>query len=98
LWFDLVNCQFALHYAFDSEQRVLSYTHLCLALTRRVCVVSQHSLNVSPSLSLSPLHGRMLQNVSDRLKDGGWFIGTIPNANWIVYTPPARVVVLGGGS
>lgn len=50
LWFDLVNCQFALHYAFDSEQRVLS----------------------------------MLQNVSDRLKDGGWFIGTIPNANWIV--------------
>jgi hypothetical protein len=27
----------------------------------------------------------MLQNVSDRLKDGGWFIGTIPNANWIVY-------------
>jgi mRNA (guanine-N7-)-methyltransferase len=26
----------------------------------------------------------LLRNVSDRLKEGGWFIGTIPNANWIV--------------
>lgn len=50
LWFDLVNCQFALHYAFSSEARVLT----------------------------------LLRNASDRLKNGGWFIGTVPNANWIV--------------
>lgn len=27
---------------------------------------------------------QMLSNVTSNLRQGGWFIGTIPNANWIV--------------
>ncbi len=50
LEFDLVSCQFALHYSFSSETKVRG----------------------------------MLANVSGRLKPGGVFLGTIPNANVIV--------------
>jgi len=50
LLFDLVNCQFALHYSFESEEYARG----------------------------------LLRNVSDRLKPGGHFIGTIPNANYLV--------------
>ncbi|KCV73349.1 hypothetical protein H696_00888 [Fonticula alba] len=49
-YFDLVNCQFALHYAWESETKAR----------------------------------QMLKNVSQRLKPGGYFVGTIPNADWIV--------------
>lgn len=49
-WFDLVNCQFALHYSFEDEERAKG----------------------------------LLRNVSHRLKPGGWFIGTIPSAGWIM--------------
>jgi len=48
--FDLVSCQFAVHYAFESEQRVR----------------------------------QMLHNVTCRLKPGGFFIGTTPDANVLV--------------
>lgn len=77
LWFDLVNCQFALHYAFDSEQRALTYV--------------SSSGDCDRSFGLSA-YSRLLRNVSDKLKPGGWFIGSIPNANWIVYLPtlPSR--------
>eukprot|EP00123_Amoebidium_parasiticum_P009788 comp19706_c0_seq1/m.23448 comp19706_c0_seq1/g.23448 ORF comp19706_c0_seq1/g.23448 comp19706_c0_seq1/m.23448 type:complete len:315 (-) comp19706_c0_seq1:11-955(-) len=44
--FDVVSCQFSLHYAFESEQRAR----------------------------------RMLQNITDLLKPGGYFIGTTPDA------------------
>ena len=48
--FDIVSCQFALHYSFESYDQ----------------------LKV------------MLQNVSDNLKVGGYFVGTIPNSNEIM--------------
>lgn len=48
--FDVVSCQFAVHYAFESEAR-----------TRQ-----------------------MLLNVTERLKPGGFFIGTTPDANVLV--------------
>lgn len=48
--FDLVSCQFALHYAFESEERLRA----------------------------------VLQNVSDNLRPGGAFIGTIPDASMIL--------------
>lgn len=48
--FDVVSCQFAMHYAFESEERV---RHL-------------------------------LKNVTDRLKPGGFFIGTTTDANVLV--------------
>lgn len=48
--FDLVSCQFAIHYAFDSETRVR----------------------------------QLLQNVTERLRPGGFFIGTTPDANVLV--------------
>jgi mRNA (guanine-N7-)-methyltransferase len=48
--FDIVSCQFAMHYAFESEER-----------TRQ-----------------------MLLNVTERLKPGGFFIGTTPDANVVV--------------
>ncbi len=48
--FDVVSCQFAMHYAFESEGRV---RHL-------------------------------LKNVTDRLKPGGFFIGTTTDANVLV--------------
>jgi mRNA (guanine-N7-)-methyltransferase len=47
--FDVVSCQFALHYAFGSEERVR------LAM----------------------------QNVADRLNPGGFFCGTVPNAEML---------------
>ncbi|KAJ3295192.1 mRNA cap guanine-N7 methyltransferase [Borealophlyctis nickersoniae] len=48
--FDLVSCQFALHYSFESEKKA-----------------------------------RMaLQNITQHLKPGGHFLGTIPNAYWLV--------------
>lgn len=48
--FDLVSCQFAFHYSFETEAKA-----------------------------------RMaLENVTKHLRPGGHFIGTIPNANWIV--------------
>ncbi|KAI8909430.1 guanine-N(7)-methyltransferase domain-containing protein [Powellomyces hirtus] len=48
--FDLVSCQFALHYSFETEERA-----------------------------------RMgLTNITKNMKPGGVFIGTIPDANWIV--------------
>lgn len=50
LEYDLVSCQFAFHYMFDSEDNVR----------------------------------RFLYNVSEKLKSGGVFIGTIPDANVIV--------------
>eukprot|EP01103_Thecamoeba_quadrilineata_P013752 TRINITY_DN3910_c0_g1_i1.p1 TRINITY_DN3910_c0_g1~~TRINITY_DN3910_c0_g1_i1.p1 ORF type:complete len:218 (+),score=21.23 TRINITY_DN3910_c0_g1_i1:155-808(+) len=50
IFFDLVNCQFALHYSFESEEYARG----------------------------------LLRNVTDRLKPGGYFIGTIPNANFLV--------------
>lgn len=50
VFFDVVSCQFAIHYAFESEQR-----------------------------------GRqLLRNVTDRLKPGGFFIGTTVDANVLV--------------
>jgi mRNA (guanine-N7-)-methyltransferase len=49
-YFDLVSCQFALHYHFESEQRLNAF----------------------------------LVNVSERLCDGGYFIGTIIEDNVIV--------------
>ena len=49
-YFDIVSCQFALHYHFESEQRLNSF----------------------------------LLNVSSRLCDGGYFIGTIIDDNVIV--------------
>ena len=48
--FDLVNCQFALHYSFETEQKA----------------------------------NAMMHNVAAKLKPGGMFVGTVPNANWIV--------------
>ena len=48
--FDLVSCQFSLHYSFETEARARHY----------------------------------IGNLSKRLKPGGYFVGTIPNANWIV--------------
>lgn len=56
---DLVSCQFALHYAFESEARARM----------------------------------MLQNIATRLKPGGYFIGTIPDANLIVYAGEWRGLV-----
>ena len=51
LHFDLVSCQFAFHYAFESEERL-----------------------------------RMaLGNISERLRPGGFFIGTVPNAYRLVH-------------
>jgi len=50
IWFDLISCQFALHYAFESEKQVRA----------------------------------MLKNVSSRLKQGGYFIGTTPDSNRLV--------------
>ncbi|KAI8825712.1 guanine-N(7)-methyltransferase domain-containing protein [Fimicolochytrium jonesii] len=48
--FDLVNCQFAFHYSFETEEKV-----------------------------------RMgLKNITGNLRPGGMFIGTIPNAYWLV--------------
>eukprot|EP00842_Homolaphlyctis_polyrhiza_P003868 jgi/Hompol1/4482/HPOL_003649-RA len=47
--FDLVSCQFSLHYSFESEQ------------TARQAII----------------------NVSSHLVSGGYFIGTLPNADWI---------------
>ncbi|TRY75552.1 hypothetical protein TCAL_06387 [Tigriopus californicus] len=49
-YFDLVSCQFAFHYCFESL----------------------------------PQAERMLQNAAERLKKGGFFIGTTPDANDIV--------------
>jgi mRNA (guanine-N7-)-methyltransferase len=46
----LISCQFALHYAFETEEKAK----------------------------------RMLQNVSDNLEEGFHWIGTIPDAYWIV--------------
>jgi mRNA (guanine-N7-)-methyltransferase len=48
--FDLVSCQFSLHYSFETEARARHY----------------------------------IGNLSKCLKPGGYFVGTIPNANWIV--------------
>lgn len=48
--FDVVSCQFAIHYAFETENRVRT----------------------------------LLQNVTDRLKPGGFFIGTTVDANVLV--------------
>ncbi|KAJ3159971.1 mRNA cap guanine-N7 methyltransferase [Geranomyces michiganensis] len=48
--FDLVSCQFALHYSFETEDKAR------IGLT----------------------------NITKNLKPGGMFIGTIPDANWIV--------------
>jgi len=50
VWFDVVSCQFAFHYCFETEAR-----------TRM-----------------------MLENVSTRLKPGGWWIGTTTDANVLV--------------
>jgi mRNA (guanine-N7-)-methyltransferase len=47
---DLVSCQFAFHYSFES-------------LAQAEC---------------------MLKNASESLRSGGYFIGTIPNANELV--------------
>jgi len=49
--FDLVSCQFALHYSFETEDKARNF----------------------------------VRNAAYRLKPGGFFIGTIPDANWIVY-------------
>jgi mRNA (guanine-N7-)-methyltransferase len=49
--FDLVSCQFALHYSFETEEKARGLMH----------------------------------NISSRLKPGGIFVGTIPNANLLVY-------------
>lgn len=48
--FDVVSCQFAMHYAFESEVRVRQF----------------------------------LLNVTERLRPGGFFIGTTPDANVLV--------------
>ena len=48
--FDVVSCQFSIHYAFSSEERVRT----------------------------------VLQNVSERLRPGGFFIGTTTDSNVIV--------------
>lgn len=48
--FDIVSCQFAIHYAFENEKRIR----------------------------------KMLENVTDRLKPGGFVIGTTPDANVLV--------------
>lgn len=48
--FDIVSCQFSMHYAFDSERRVR----------------------------------RLLENVTDRLKPGGFFVGTTIDANVVI--------------
>jgi len=48
--FDIVSCQFAFHYSFES-------------LEQAECT---------------------LKNVSDHLKPGGFFIGTMPNSNDLV--------------
>jgi mRNA (guanine-N7-)-methyltransferase len=50
LQFDLVSCQFAMHYHFENETRVRAF----------------------------------LKNVTERLNDGGYFIGTIIDANVLV--------------
>lgn len=50
IMFDIVSCQFAIHYAFETESRVRG----------------------------------LLQNVTDRLKPGGFFIGTTVDANVVV--------------
>ncbi len=51
LHFDLVSCQFAFHYALESEERLRT----------------------------------ALRNVSERLRPGGFFIGTVPNAYRLVH-------------
>ncbi len=59
LWFDLVTCQFALHYAFESEARL-----------------------------------RMgLQNISSKLKPGGYFCGTVPNVERLLKLVQGGVLV-----
>mmetsp|Transcript_8331 Transcript_8331/g.25042 ORF Transcript_8331/g.25042 Transcript_8331/m.25042 type:complete len:266 (+) Transcript_8331:260-1057(+) len=50
LAFDIVSCQFAMHYAFEDESRVR----------------------------------RLLENVTDKLKPGGFFIGTTIDSNVLV--------------
>ncbi|CAN8063444.1 unnamed protein product [Agarophyton chilense] len=50
IMFDVVSCQFAIHYAFESESRVRN----------------------------------LVKNVTDRLKPGGFFIGTTVDANVLV--------------
>ena len=49
--FDLVSCQFALHYAFETEESART----------------------------------MMANVAARLRPGGVFVGTVPNAAYLVY-------------
>lgn len=48
--FDLVSCQFAFHYSFESEEKVRTF----------------------------------LKNVANHMYSGSYFIGTIPDANWII--------------
>lgn len=61
--FDLVSCQFALHYSFESEVKA-----------------------------------RMaLKNAAGRLKAGGFFIGTIPDACRIIKNVEARGAKFGNG-
>lgn len=50
LWFDVASCQFAFHYAFESEARLRAG----------------------------------LTNICDRLKPGGWFIGTTLDSNVLI--------------
>jgi len=50
IMFDIVSCQFSLHYSFQTETRART----------------------------------LLRNASDRLLPGGHFIGTIPDAYWLV--------------
>lgn len=50
LTFDIVSCQFSMHYAFESEKRVR----------------------------------QLLQNVTERLKPGGFFVGTTIDSNVVV--------------
>lgn len=48
--FDIVSCQFSMHYAFENEERVR----------------------------------RLLENITDRLKPGGFFIGTSVDSNVVI--------------
>lgn len=63
--FDVVSCQFAIHYAFSNEERVR----------------------------------QLLRNVTERLRPGGFFIGTTPDANVLVRKlRAAKGLVVGGGA
>ncbi|VDN12606.1 unnamed protein product [Dibothriocephalus latus] len=69
--FDLISCQFALHYAFESYSQVSLNSYEGPTVFSLVFVIM-------------PAARSMLQNVSSALNENGFFIATLPNAYELV--------------